>query len=61
MVKMIAQRMNIKNRILICVWVIQFHLYQHDQLSQGAIQENDNSFSPDELHIKLKYHLSQIL
>ena len=34
---------------------------KHHQLSRRAIQENNNSFSPDELHIKLKYHLSYIL
>ena len=34
---------------------------KHDKLSREAIQENNNSFSPDELHIKLKYYLSNIL
>ena len=28
---------------------------KHDKLSCGATQENNNSFFPDELHIKLKY------
>ena len=54
--------MNIRKRILTCLWVINFPLYLENTIEfRGATHKNSNSFSPDEFFIKLKHYLSHNL
>ena len=50
--------MNIRKKILTHLCVLP---RIHDRVSLGIIQENNNSFSPDEFLNELKQHLRQNL